>query len=72
MSAAETITQLPIEQGTYEATFNFVLKDKDGFTLVEIPSATTHWNLASQYLSALQPSRYLLALASRTAQVISV
>lgn len=34
----KTITQLPIRQSNHEAHFTFVLKDKDGFKLLELRS----------------------------------
>lgn len=34
----QTVTQEPIDEVTYEVVFSFVLKDKDGFELLEVTS----------------------------------
>lgn len=38
LGGGRTITELPIEQVTYEVRFDFTLKDKDGFTLANLKS----------------------------------
>ncbi len=41
IGGGKKITELPIEQVTYEVRFDFTLKDKDGFTLAE-PKSEPH------------------------------
>lgn len=71
VGGGKTITQLPIDQVTYEATFNFVLMDKDGFTLLEIPSAshTVESGKVNSFQS-LAPEPIPVRLASQTARIL--
>ena len=67
----KTITQLPVDQVSYEAKFDFVLKDKDGFTLLELPSAVhTIESGKVNTFQALAPDAVPIGIASRVTQVV--
>jgi hypothetical protein len=71
IGGGKAITQLPIDQVTYEATFSFALKDRDGFTLLELLSAShTIRSGKINTFQALATEPIAAGIASRTAQVI--
>jgi len=67
----KTITELPVDQVSYEVRFDFELKDKDGFTLLELPSAVhTIESGKVNTFQALAPDAVPIGIASRTTQVV--
>lgn len=64
------ITQLPIDQVTYEAIFEFTLKDKDGFTLLELKSDPQSVQSGiTNFFQSFAPGNISAGVASRTFKI---